>query len=816
MAVTPFGSVNPLLEEEVTIIAEGEPVEETVEVSDNLAEDMSDEELSEISSELLDAFEADLNSRKDYEETIKKGMDLLGLKIEDTTKPFPGACSAHHPMMIEGAVQFQSQAIKELFPADGPVKTKVIGERTDEVVKQSSRVKEFLNYQITESMEEYFDDFDQMLFYLPIVGSCFKKVYYDEALQRPVAKFIPITDFVISYNTTDLRTSGRYTHILRYTENELRKRQANGFYMDVDMEMNPDEDDSNDITQKIQDIEGITPSKSYQKDGRYTILEMHVDIDIPGQEKDFACPHIVSICKETKQILSIRQNYLDDDENFKRIQHFVHYKFLPGFGFYGLGYVHLLGNLQKSVTTILRSLVDAGQFSNLPGGFKARGMRVEGEQPVGFGEFRDVEGYGDDIRKSIVPLPFKEPSQTLFALLGSMTQEGRRLAAITDMQAGDMNSQAPVGTTIALLEQGIKVMSSIHKRLHKAQREEFKILSRINKDYLPDYYPYSVENDTRYVFKKDFDAKIDIVPVSDPNIFSTAQRVLLAQTQLQAAAAAPQIHDMKEAYKRLYEALDVKNIDDMLLPESGAKRKDPATENYAMMYGRPVKAFASQDHDAHIAVHTAMMQDPTMTPQSQQVAMALAGNITAHVQEHMAHKYRAMIMAQTGAELPPAPEYDRANPGKDEDYEELPIETENQIAQMQAQAGMQMSQAAQQQQQMAQQQAQMADPRVQIAMKDLQIKEQEAQRKAMDTQQRAQDRSRELAMKEQNQAADAQIDIAKLELERAKAESDIALDQQRIQSNEKRDALRSRANKSLAREKTMSDMAKEQMKKGKE
>ena len=369
MAVTPFGSVDPLLETEVTIIAEGEPVEETVEVSDNLAENMSDEELNEISSELLDAFDADLNSRKDYEETIKKGMDLLGLKIEEATKPFPGACSAHHPMMIEGAVQFQSQAIKELFPADGPVKTKIIGQRTDEVVKQSSRVKEFLNYQITESMEEYFDDFDQMLFYLPIVGSCFKKVYYDEALQRPVAKFIPITDFVISYNTTDLRTSGRYTHILRYTENELRKRQANGFYMDVDMEMNPEEDDSNDITQKIQDIEGITPSKSYQKDGRFTILEMHVDIDIPGEEKDFACPHIVSICKETKQILSIRQNYLDDDENFKRIQHFVHYKFLPGFGFYGLGYVHLLGNLQKSVTTILRSLVDAGQFSTLPGGF---------------------------------------------------------------------------------------------------------------------------------------------------------------------------------------------------------------------------------------------------------------------------------------------------------------------------------------------------------------------------------------------------------------------------------------------------------------
>jgi len=811
MAITPLEPVNPLIEEEVTIVAEGE-VEPQPIITDNLVDQLDDDTLDEIASELIDAFEADVRSRKDYEDTIKKGMELLGLKIEDTTKPFPGACSAHHPMMIEGAVQFQSQAIKELFPSGGPVKAQIVGERTEDSVRQSNRIKEFMNYQLTETMEEYFDDFDQMLFYLPIVGSCFKKIYYDESLKRPVSKFIPITDFVISYNTTDLRTSGRYTHIIRMTQNELRKKIANGFYAEMDTDMNPEEDDSNDITQKIQDIEGITPSKNYQKDGRFTILEMHVDLDVPGYEKDFACPYIVSICKETQQVLSIRENFEDDDPDFKRIQHFVHYKFLPGFGFYGLGYVHLLGNLQKSVTTILRSLVDAGQFSNLPGGFKARGMRVEGEQPVGFGEFRDVEGYGEDIRKSIVPLPFKEPSQTLFALLGSMTQEGRRLAAITDLQVGDMNSNAPVGTTIALLEQGIKVMSSIHKRLHKAQREEFKVIARINQDFMPDYYPYRIKGDSRFIFKKDFDSNIDILPVSDPNIFSTAQRVLLAQTQLQAAAAAPQIHDMKEAYKRLYEALDVKNVDDILLPEMGAKRKDPATENYAMMYGRPVKAFAAQDHDAHIAVHQAMLSDPTMTPQSPQLAQALAGTILSHIQEHMAHKYRTLVMTQSGADLPPAPEYDKSNPGKDEEYPEMTPEMENQVAKLQAQAAMQMSQQNQQAAQQAQQQQQMADPRVQIAMQDLAIKKQEADRKVMDSQARADHRDRQLQMQEQKEAADAQIDIAKLELEKAKAESDIQLDASKIESNERRDALRARANKSLAREKTMSEIAKQNMK----
>jgi len=458
--------------EEVEIVIGEDPIEE-VQQSENLAEDIDDEDLDEIASDLVSAYESDLQSRGDWEDTIKKGMDLLGLKLEEIENPFPGACSAHHPLMIEAAVQFHAQALKELFPSNGPVKTQIIGEKTKDIESQAERVKDFMNYQVTEQMEEYFDDLDQMLFYLPIVGSCFKKVYYDSELERPVAKFIPVTDFVVSTNTTDLRTSGRYTHVIRMEGNELKKRQVSGFYRDIELMEEDKSSESTSMTginEKIQSIEGVKPSNTYTKDARFTLLEMHVDLELPKSDKEFACPYIVTICKETNDVLSIRQNFRDEDPKFKRLQYFVHYKFLPGFNFYGLGYVHLLGNLQKTSTTILRSLVDAGQFANLPGGFKARGMRVDGDQPVGFGEFRDVEGYGDDIRKSIVPLPFKEPSQVLTALLGSITQEGRRLAAITDLQTGDMNSQAPVGTTIALLEQGIKVMSSIHKRLHKSTK----------------------------------------------------------------------------------------------------------------------------------------------------------------------------------------------------------------------------------------------------------------------------------------------------------------------------------------------------------
>ena len=785
--------VSQVAVEEVEVVIGEEPIEEN-QPSENLAEDIDDEELKEIASDLVSAYDADIQSRGDWEDTIKKGMDLLGLKLEEVQNPFPGACSAHHPLMIEAAVQFHAQALKELFPSNGPVKTQIVGEMTKEIESQAERVKDFMNYQVTEQMEEYFDDLDQMLFYLPIVGSCFKKVYYDSELERPVSKFIPITDFVVSTNTTDLRTSGRYTHVIRMEANELKKRQVNGFYRDIEL---MEEDRSNEstsmtgINEKIQDIEGVKPNTTYKKDARFTLLEMHVDLDLPDSGKEFACPYIVTICKETNDILAIRQNFKDDDDKFKRLQYFVHYKFLPGFNFYGLGYVHLLGNLQKTATTILRSLVDAGQFSNLPGGFKARGMRVEGDQPVGFGEFRDVEGYGDDIRKSIVPLPFKEPSQVLTGLLGALTDEGRRLAAITDLQTGDMNSQAPVGTTIALLEQGIKVMSSIHKRLHKAQREEFKILARTNYDFLPSNYPYAVEGVGREIFKEDFDGRIDVLPVSDPNIFSTAQRVLLAQTQIQAAAQAPQIHDLREAYRRLYKALDVDNVDEMLIPEMGSKPMDPATENYTMMYQKPVKAYSWQDHDSHVAVHEAFMSDPAVIPQDPRLQQALAGTLQAHIQEHQAHKYRLAIMANAGIELPSAPEYDRFNPGKDNEYESMDRDIENAVSQAQAQVAGQIAQANQQQAQQQQAQQQQQDPRFQLAQQDLQLRAQENQRKAEEGAARTQLKGKEVELKEEQAASKAQIDSAKLALDRDKAMADMEIDREKLRSNEQRDMARS-------------------------
>ena len=795
--------VDQTLVESVEIVVGDQQEEERV-VADNLADEFEEEQLSELASDLIQAYDADVRSRSDWEENVKKGMELLGLKLEDMQHPFPGACSAHHPLMIEAAVQFHAQALKELFPANGPVKTQIVGEVNKDKQDQAHRVKDFMNYQVTEQMEEYFDDLDQMLFYLPIVGSCFKKVYYDSELERPVSKFIPVTDFVVSSNTTELRTSGRYTHVIRMEYNELRKRQVSGFYRDIEMMQEESSTESYSVTginEKIQDIEGIKPQKGYKNDARFTLLEMHVDLELPGSEKEFACPYIVTICKETREILSIRENFKDDDPKVKRIQYFVHYKFVPGFNFYGLGYVHLLGNLQKTATTILRSLVDAGQFSNLPGGFKTRGMRVEGETPIGFGEFRDVEGYGDDIRKSIVPLPFKEPSQVLTALLGSLTQEGRRLAAITDLQTGNMNTQAPVGTTVALLEQGIKVMSSIHKRLHKAQREEFRILARTNFDFLPNFYPYAVEGVGRQIFRQDFDGRVDILPVSDPNIFSTAQRVLLAQTQLQAASQAPQIHDLREAYRRLYKALDVENIDEMLIPEIGSKPMDPATENYTMMYNRPVKAYAWQDHDAHIAVHEAFMGDPSIIPQDLKLQQALAGAVQAHIQEHQAHKYRMSILANAGIELPTAPEYDRFNPGKSDEYESMDRDVENAVAQAQAQVAGQISAAAQQQAQAAAAQQQAQDPRFQLAQQDLQLRAQDLQRKAQEGAVRNEIKQRDILLKEEAAAAKAQIDASKLALDRDKIQADIEIDREKLRSNEQRDIARSQYQKAMSDQK---------------
>ena len=797
--------------DQVQVISPDEVIEQTtitVGIDDNLADKMDEEQLESLSSELIDQYESDKRSRSDYEATMKKGIDLLGLKLEDTHRPFQGACSAHHPLMVEAAVQFQSQAIKELYPANGPVRTKVVGSVTPEKSKQAHRVKNFMNYQITEVMEEFFDDLDQMLFYLPIVGSCFKKIYYDESLKRPIARFIPVEDFIISYDTPDLRSSGRYTHVIRLTENELRKRIVSGFYKEMDM-MGNASPETGDIEDKIQEVQGVTRDAS-SKDKIYTLLEMHVDLDLEGfeDENNVALPYIVTICKDTSEVLSIRANYYEDDEEKKRIQHFVHYKFIPGFGFYGLGYVHLLGNLQKSATTILRSLIDAGQFSNLPAGFKARGMRVEGgDTPIGFGEFRDVEGYGDDIKKSVIPLPFKEPSQVLTQLLGAMTDEGRRLAAITDMQVGDGNTQAPVGTTIALLEQGTKVMSSIHKRLHNTQKEELKVLSRINADYLPDYYPYDVEGISRFVFKKDFDGRVDVFPVSDPNIFSTAQRVILAQTQLQMAQSAPQIHDLREAYKRMYEALNIENIDDLIMPEMGEKPLDPATENYSMLQGRPVKAYGWQEHEAHIAVHTAFVSDPSNLPQSsnpalgQQMANQLMQLVTSHIAEHKAHLYRQMIEMESQQELPTPPDYNKENPAKDDKYESLDPDTENKVSIAQANVANTIAQRNQALIQAQQNQQAMQDPRVQLMQQDLQLRQQEAQQEAQDDMMRNDLKNKELEMKNQLEMQKLELEVEKLRLQKemndTKMASEMNQKAQERKSQEKREAGRIRSNERI-------------------
>jgi len=790
---------------------EKEPTVRKTKHTDNLAEKIDDELLDDLSSDLISKYESDKRSRSDWEDTIKKGIELLGLKLEETTKPFPGACAAHHPLMVEAAIQFQSQAIKELFPANGPVQTKMLGDYTEEKVKQSSRVKEFMNYQITDKMEEFFDDLDQMLFYLPIVGSCFKKIYYDEALKRPVARFIPVEDFVISYDTPDLRTSGRYTHVIRMEENELLKRQISGFYSEMDMEKDPDPSaNKGDISDKLEEVQGRSRDIG-SKDRIFTLLEMHIDMDLDDykDEDGIAVPYIITICLDTKRVLSIRRNYNEDDDSKKRIQHFVHYKFLPGFGFYGLGYVHLLGNLQKSATTVLRSLIDAGQFANLPAGFKARGMRIEGgDQPIGFGEFKDVEGYGDDIKKSVVPLPFKEPSQVLTQLLGSMTEEGRRLAAITDLQTGDGNTQAPVGTTVALLEQGTKVMSSIHKRLHNSQKEELRILARINLDSLPDYYPYDVSGVSRYVFKKDFDGRVDVLPVSDPNIFSTAQRVILAQTQLQMAQSAPQIHDLREAYKRMYDALNIADVEDILMPEMGDKPKDPATENYAMLQARPVKAYPWQDHESHMGVHQAFMMDPSNVPpsqnpqQQQQMQMAMQQMITAHIAEHKAHLYRQMIERESGMELPTPPDYTRENMAKDDGYESMDPDMENQVARAQLQAAQVISQRNQALMQAQQNQQMNQDPRIQIMKEDLRLREQEQMANVQNDQQRNVLKAEEIRLKESEQRNQDEIDIMKINTDKEIAMQKMAVDSssktRAMRSQEIRDASRAKSNERIA------------------
>jgi hypothetical protein len=637
------------VEEEAVVELPPEDGEEVTEEPEqdfyaNIAETIDDKALSQLASDLISEYQSDKESRKEWEDTYTNGLDLLGFKYKSTTQPFKGASNVTHPLLSEAVTQFQAQAYKELLPSDGPVKTRIVGLQNETVEAQAERVKDFMNYQIMEKMEEYTPEFDQLLFYLPLAGSAFKKIYYDALLERAVSKFIPAEDLVVPYFATDLKDAPRITHVLKQSENDLLKKMATGFYKEVEL-MKPEKKD-NKIKDKYNELEGVKAVET--NDYIYSVLEMHVDLDlsdyIAENEEDkinIKIPYIVTIEESTRKILSIYRNYKEGDAKFTRKEYFSHFKFLPGLGFYGFGLIHMIGGLSRTATTALRQLLDAGTLSNLPAGFKSRGMRIrDDDQPIQPGEFRDVDAPGGNIRDQFQLLPFKEPSTTLFNLLGFCVDAGRRFASIADQQVGDGNQAAAVGTTIALLERGSRVMSAIHKRCYYAMKQEFRLLSSVIAEYLPPEYPYAVYGAERVIKVQDFDDRVDILPVADPNIFSMSQRVTLAQTQLQIAQSNPQLHNLHEAYRRVYEALGTKEIPQILKPDPKPFPKDPAIENMEALQSLPMTAFPEQDHDAHIAAHSAFMRTRMV-----QINPMVYANLQGHISQHVSMKASAEVMS---------------------------------------------------------------------------------------------------------------------------------------------------------------------------
>ena len=601
---------------------------------DNLADLLPDEILGRLGSEMYENYENYKTSRREWEQSYTKGLDLLGFKYENRTQPFQNASGVTHPVLGEAVTQFQAQAYKELLPANGPVHTQTMGAPSRQKEDQSVRVKNFMNYQLMNVMKEYEPEFDQMLFYLPLSGSAFKKVYYDELLGRAVSKFVPADDLIVPYTATSIEDAEAVVHKLKMSENDLRKKQVSGFYRDI--ELTPGYNQETDVEKKERELEGVTKTKD---DNIFTILEFHIDLDLEGfEDKDNAgdmtgikLPYILTLDAGSREVLSIRRNYQPMDPLKKKIEYFVHFKFLPGLGFYGFGLIHMIGGLSRTATNALRQLIDAGTFSNMPAGFKQRGIRVRDEaNSIQPGEFRDVDAPGGNIRDAFMPLPFKEPSQTLLQLMGIVVQAGQRFAAIADMQVGDGNQQAAVGTTIALLERGSRVMSAIHKRMYVAMKQEFELLANVFKTYLPAEYPYDVVGAQRNIKVTDFDDKIDIIPVADPNIFSQSQRISLAQTELQLAMSNPQMHNLYEAYRDMYEAIGVKNIDSILPPPQQPMPMDPAAENIMAMTGKPFQAFKGQDHRAHITAHLNFMA-MNMAKNNPVITAALEKNIFEHI-----------------------------------------------------------------------------------------------------------------------------------------------------------------------------------------
>ena len=711
---------------------------------ENLAEVLDDRELNTIASELVSSYEEDLESREDWFQTYSEGLDLLGISSDSRSQPFVGASGVHHPILAEAVTQFQAQAYKEMLPAGGPVDTEVLGITDNAKLEKANRVKNFMNYQITYKMEEYDPEMDQLLFYLPLSGSAFKKVYYDPAIGRAVARFVKSEHLVVPYYAVDLLTTPRITHVIHMNENELRKLQLSGFYKDIEIMSPSSNPEVTEVDDKIEELQGLTRTIS---DEEFTLLEMHVNLDLEGyqdvsengEETGLALPYIVTICKDNNKVLAIRPNYDENDPMRKKIEYFTHYKFLPGLGFYGFGLIHMLGGLTKSVTAILRQLIDAGTLSNLPAGFKSRGLNIQRhDDPLQPGEWRDVDAPGGRLQDAFIPLPYKEPSATLTTLLAALVDSGKRFAATVEDPTGDGNSEAPVGTTVALMEKGQRVMSAIHKRLHYAQRCEFKILKRVFGEFLPPEYPYQVQGATENVFKQDFDSSVDVIPVSDPNIFSMTQRITLAQTQLQMAQSAPDLHDLRESYRKMYLALNIKDIDALLPPEEEIPPRDPISEQQAVLTGNPIKAYEFQNHEAYIASHSAFLQNP-MVQQNPVATQAIGANI----QEHQAMLYKLQIEQAMGQPLPEIQDG------------QMPPEVMNQIALMAQTATQQVTGQAQ-----AMAKAmETPDPQRQMFEQQLQLEREQ------------------LMQKEGDDQSDAQLDAMKTELDaqikREKIEADL-------------------------------------------
>jgi len=619
-----------------------EASEDIAEWFGDMSELLEEDELNDIANDVIENYQSDKDSRAEWESMFESGFDLLGLKLEQGSEPFEGACTAVHPLLIESAVKFQSKASGELFPSSGPVKAQILGKSNAEKELQANRVQNFMNYQVTEQMPEYFDEFERMLFHLPIIGSAFKKLYYDATTKRPRSEFIPIDQFYVSYYATDLANADRYTHVIYRSPVEIARDINAGVYQDIDLPT-PSANNITTFAEKMDTIIGLSPSSD--NDPQYVLLEQHCYLDIEGE--DIPLPYIVTVESQSRQILSIRRNYNQDDPNKEKIEHFVHYRFVPGFGFYGLGLIHFLGNLTMSATAAMRSLIDAGQFANLPGGFKAKGVRMVGDnEPIAPGEFKEVEATGIDLSKAIVPLPYKEPSSTLFQMLNFVATAGQKFADSTEQVISDAASYGPVGTTMALLEASSKFFSAIHKRLHKSQKDEFRILARIDYDYLPAEYPYDVPYEDRSIFKQDFDGRVDIIPVSDPNIPSNAHRMMMANMALQMAQQSPPgMFNLEELNRTILNAANMPNVDQILPPKIEPKPLDPVSDIMAATKGVPIAAFPGQNHDAHIQIKMAYLQDPMngKNPIMQRIAPILQANI----QEHSIMKYQEQMNGMT-------------------------------------------------------------------------------------------------------------------------------------------------------------------------